>query len=107
MESIIQTDRDRCFLCGRRASGDPLDKHHVFFGPCRKKSEQYGLTVYIHHSSCHIFGKNAVHNNAKICRGLQSEVQEIAMNHYGWSIDDFIKLFGRNYLNEREGSHEV
>ena len=99
-KSIIQTNRDRCYLCGRPALyNDPLDKHHVFFGPYRKKSEKYGLTVYLHHTDCHLFGKNAVHNNAEICRELQSEVQEIAMKHYGWTIGDFIRLFGRNYID--------
>ena len=99
-KSIIQTNRDRCYLCGRPALyNDPLDNHHVFLGPYRKKSEKYGLTVYLHHSDCRIFGKDAVHNNAEICRKLQSEVQEIAMKHYGWTLGDFIRRFGRNYVD--------
>ena len=106
-KSIIQTNRDRCYLCGRPALyNDPLDKHHVFFGPYRKKSEKYGLTVYLHHFSCHIFGENAVHNNAEVCRDLQSEVQEIAMKHYGWTIGDFIRRFGRNYIDNYGNSIE-
>lgn len=101
-KSIIQTNRDRCWLCGRPAQyGDPLDKHHVFFGPNRKKSEKYGLTVYIHHNACHIFGKDSVHNNAEVCRKLQNEAQEIAMHYYGWTVEDFIGIFGKNYLIER------
>ena len=28
MRSIIQTDREHCFLCGRNASYEPLDCHH-------------------------------------------------------------------------------
>lgn len=100
-KSIIQTNRDRCYLCGRPALyNDPLDKHHVFFGPYRRKSEKYGLTVYLHHSACHIFGEKAVHNNADVCRELQAEVQEIAMEHYGWTISDFIRLLGRNYIDK-------
>jgi len=99
MKSIIQKERDRCYLCGRRATPfDPLDEHHVFFGPYRKNSEKYGLKVYIHHNSCHIFGEKAVHNNAEICRILQTEVQQFAMKHYGWSISDFIKIAGKNYI---------
>ena len=50
-----------CFLCGKNGSEDPLDLHHVFGGPYRKKSEKYGLVVYLCHHDCHIFGKNAVH----------------------------------------------
>jgi len=98
-KSIIQDDNEYCYLCGRPARyDDPLDKHHVFFGPNRSLSEKYGLTVYLHHFSCHIFGSEAVHNDAEVCRKLQGEVQEIAMEHYGWSVDDFRKIFGRNYL---------
>lgn len=97
-ESIIQKDKTKCFICGQNACGDPLDKHHVFGAACRNKSEKYGLTVYIHHFKCHIFGENAVHRNAKVNRKLQAFVQKKAMNHYKWSEDDFRKLFYKNYI---------
>ena len=99
MKSIIQKDRDRCFLCGRRGTSvDPLDEHHVFFGPSRKKSEKYGLKVYLHHNSCHIFGKEAVHNNAENCRIIQKIAQEVAMEYYGITVEEFIEIFGGNYV---------
>ncbi len=102
-KSIIQTNRERCYLCGGYGTSiDPLDCHHVFFGALRKKSERYGLTVYIHHSKCHIFGKHAVHVDASRCRELQAEVQKIAMKHYGWTVDEFRQQFGKNYLLEEE-----
>ena len=100
MKSIIQQDNERCYLCGRYACGDPLDRHHVYFGAYRKKSEQYGLTIYIHHNACHIFGENAVHRNADINHELQAEVQKIAMEHYGWTVEDFRAVFGKNYILE-------
>lgn len=103
MKSILQSNRDRCYLCGRRPTSiDPLDEHHVFFGPFRERSEKYGLKVYIHHGSCHIFGDQAVHRNAKICRELQEEAQRLAMSFYGWTVGDFINLFGRNYIGEND-----
>jgi hypothetical protein len=77
---------------------EPLDCHHVFGAANRNKSEKYGLTVYLHHSKCHIFGENAVHKNAEINRKLQAIAQKKAMKHYGWSIEDFRKEFGKNYL---------
>lgn len=98
MESIIQKDKTHCFICGMNRNLEPLDCHHVFFGAKRSKSEKYGLTVYIHHNKCHIFGDNSVHKNAEINRKLQAIAQEKAMKHYGWSVEDFIKEFGRNYL---------
>lgn len=77
---------------------EPLDCHHVFGGANRKTSEAYGLKVYIHHSKCHIFGENSVHKNAEVDRALKRIMQKKAMQHYGWSVDEFIKIFGKNYI---------
>lgn len=77
---------------------DPLDKHHVYFGSLRSKSERYGLTIYLHRDRCHIFGENSIHKNAKIDRKVKKYVQKVAMSHYGWTTEDFIRLFGKNYL---------
>lgn len=98
MDSIIQKDKERCFLCGMIGYVDPLDKHHVYYGSLRSKSERYGLTIYLHHDRCHIYGDQAVHKNAKIDRKIKKYVQKVAMSHYGWTTEDFIKLFGKNYL---------
>lgn len=98
-KSIIQADCERCYLCGGYGTSiDPLDRHHVFFGPLRKKSERYGLTVYLHHGKCHIFGKRAVHVDAEVCRKLQEEVQRIAMEYYGWTAEEFRLKVGKNCL---------
>jgi hypothetical protein len=39
-----------------------------------------------------------VHQNKEIRRALQARVQAIAMKHYGWTIEQFIKIFRKNYL---------
>lgn len=96
--SILQKNRSKCFICKQNANGDPLDKHHVFPGPLRSKSEQYGLTVYIHHNKCHIFGEHAVHRDAEVCRQLQAHAQKKAMAQYGWDTQTFITNFYKNYL---------
>ena len=98
MESIIQKDKTKCFICKQNPCGDPLDKHHIFGAALRSKSERYGLTVYIHHNKCHIFGENAVHANAQVNRKLQAFAQKKAMKHYNWTVEDFRKEFYRNYL---------
>lgn len=98
MKSIIQEDKSHCFICGMNTNLEPLDEHHVFFGANRKKSEKYGLKVYIHHHKCHIFGKESVHQNAKVDKALKAMVQKRAMQHYGWTIEEFIKIFGKSYL---------
>lgn len=87
-----------CWLCGRNGSADPLDKHHIFGGSRRKKSEKYGLVVYLCHHDCHIFGRNAVHNNADVMQALHEYGQRKAMEEQGWTTEDFIREFGKNYL---------
>ena len=45
-----------------------------------------------------MYGKNAVHGNQAVMDELHREAQKKAMSYYGWDIDDFIRLFGKNYL---------
>ena len=88
----------KCFLCGENGSADPLDRHHIFGGANRKKSEKYGLVVDLCHHKCHIFGGMAVHTNATTMRQLKRYGQLTAMREQGWTVDDFIREFGKNYL---------
>lgn len=97
-ESIIQKDRDHCFLCGMNTNFEPLDEHHCFGGANRKNSEKYGLKVYLHHNTCHIFGKQSAHQSAETNRTIKMIAQKRAMEHYGWSVEDFIRIFGKSYL---------
>lgn len=94
MDSILQKKK-QCCICGR---WENLDSHHVYSGANRKRSEKYGLKVWLCHSEHHIFGKNSVHRNADIDRKLKKAAQKKAMLHYGWSVEEFIKIFGKNYL---------
>ena len=87
-----------CFLCGRNGVSEPLDRHHIFGGPYRKKSEKYGLVVHLCHFSCHIFGPNAVHRDKDVMLYLHRYGQKKAMEENGWATEDFIREFGRNYL---------
>lgn len=88
----------KCWRCGRTGYPEPLDHHHIFGGPNRKKSEKYGLVVDLCHSSCHIFGPMAAHNNAETMQALREYGQRKAMEENGWTTEDFIREFGRNYL---------
>ena len=95
MESIIQKDKTHCFICGKNGGYWGLDTHHIWFGALRKKSEEYGLTVRLCHIECHLEG---VHKNAKIDRKLKQIAQKRAMKHYGWTTEEFIRIFRKNYL---------
>ena len=88
-----------CWLCGANGSADPLDKHHLFGGALRKKSERDGLYVYLCHNQCHIFGRYAAHQ----CAGTMQELHEYGERKWlaerpGATIEDFIKEYGRNYI---------
>ena len=91
-----------CWLCGRNGTAEPLDKHHIFGGAYRKKSEKYGLTVYLCHGSCHIFGEKAVHSCRETMDELHRYGQKMAMERMGWTKEDFMREFGRNYLDEED-----
>lgn len=88
-----------CFLCGRNGSHDPLDRHHLFPGPYRNKSEKYGLVVYLCHHDCHIFGPYSAHHNKNTMRRLKQYGQKKAMLEQEWTVEDFIREFGKNYLD--------
>ncbi len=86
--------KGNCDLCGKYGN---LERHHCFGGACRKLSEKYGLVVNLCHE-CHNEPPDGVHFNSKRMLALRKWVQKQAMEHYGWTVDDFIKIFGRNYL---------
>ena len=72
-------------------------KHHVFGASNRKKSEELGLYVYLT-PEMHNMSDYGVHFNKAFDLELKQIAQKTAMATYGWSIDEFIKEFGRNYL---------
>lgn len=84
----------KCYICG---STQWIERHHVFGGANRKLSEKYGLTVDLCHYH-HNEPPDGVHFNKEIREGLQADIQRAAMERYGWTTEDFIKIFGRNYL---------
>ena len=103
MKSILQRDKTRCYLCGGRGTSlDPLDVHHVFFGALRSKSDRYGLTVYLHHNKCHIFGRDAVHVNRATDLAIKKRAQLAAMKKYGWTEQDFRDRFYKSFLDGGE-----
>lgn len=93
MKSIIQTDKQECYLCGGRAS----EEHHVMKGTSNRKwSEKYGLKVYLC-PICHRIGKHAVHNNRETDLRLIQTAQKIFELQVG-TREDFRRIFGKSYL---------
>ena len=95
MDTIIQDTRE-CYRCGKT---EPLQIHHLLAGSYRgnKKhpygAEKYGLKIYLC-PECHRF----VHDHEDIMREYRKMAQLKAMEFYGWSVDDFIRKVGRNFL---------
>jgi hypothetical protein len=94
-KSILQNEK-RCFLSGRT---DGLHLHHVFNAANRDNSTKYGLVVYLHHE----LHNNApdgydVHHNRELSDMLKRIAQAKAMEHYGWTLEEWMRKFHKNYL---------
>lgn len=101
-ESIMQGDmKGRCYLCGAYC---PTEKHHIFGGANRMRSERLGLYVHLCHS-CHNEPPNGVHFNATrnnvLRKRAQRAFEERFMYENRCGQDDartaFMREFGRNY----------
>ena len=93
-KSIIQ-DTKECYLTGATYN---LHEHHIFYGTgLRKLSEKYGLKIYLR-ADKHNMSNEGVHFNPELDLQIKQMAQKKAMEHYGWTVADFIRIFGRNYL---------
>lgn len=98
MNSIVQRDKDTCFLCSKNGHCDRLEKHHIFGAYNRRKSEEDGIFVFLCGDSCHRNGKHAAHRDKQVMDGLHRIGQEAWERHYG-SREEFMKRYGKNYLD--------
>lgn len=99
-KSLIQEKDGTCFLCALLNNDysckTNLEEHHIFGGANRKLSEEYGLKVYLcqeHHRE----GPEAVHKNAKTRDTIQ-QIGQQAFENAGHRREEFMKIFGRNWL---------
>lgn len=102
MRSIIQ-ERKECYLCRMKMGPDAalypygLHRHHMVFGTAnRKKSEQYGLWVYVCSEKHHEHGPESPHENREVrellCRIAQEAFEETHTR------DEWMREFGKNWL---------
>ena len=66
----------------------------------RRKSEKYGLKVYLCGERCHRNGPKSVHRNAETMLLLHQWGQRKAMKENGWTADEFRSEFFKNNLEE-------
>ncbi len=93
-KSIIQSEKE-CYITGSKFD---LHEHHIFPGSYRQLSEKYGLKIWLR-SDWHNMADYGVHFNKSLNDSIKAEAQEIAMRHYGWSVEEFIGIFGKNYMD--------
>ena len=83
-----------CAICG---STQWIEKHHIFGGALRKKSEKYGLVIDLCHS-CHNEPPDGAHFNKNTMLMLHQYGQRKAMRDNNWTVDEFRDEFYKNYL---------
>lgn len=74
-----------------------LHRHEIFFGKNRQKSIDYGLVVFLT-PQMHNASNNGVHYNHDFDLELKRLGQQAAMDYYGWTIEEFRAIFGKNYI---------
>jgi len=93
--SIITNDLMHCIVCGR---GD-VNLHEIFGGRNRQNSKDYGLVIPLcqeyHHNQYKSIG---IHFDKKLMDYWHIKGQEIAMQHYNWTEEEFRKIFYKSYI---------
>ena len=97
MNSILQSDKSRCFRCKMITK---TEEHHIFGGKAnRPKSEKYGLKVYLCHN-CHNrdYKHKSIHFDKEEMLKLHKIGEQAFLDYYKKTKQDFREIFGRNYL---------
>lgn len=92
MRRSIMSNERKCYVCGMTQG---LHVHHVFFGPNRKNSDQWGCWVYLcarHHN----MSNEGVHFNKHLDNYIKAQTQRKFESLYGH--DEFMRIFGRDWL---------
>lgn len=89
--SLFPWKPGECLIC--RRSDRPLQRHEVFHGPYRETSKRLGCWVYIC-DYCHmrLHGSDGMNDKT-----LKRIMQKKAMEHYGWTTEQFREVFGKDY----------
>ena len=96
-KNVMGARKGLCYLCGKYG---PTEEHHIFGGPNRRLSEEYGLKVDLC-LECHQTGPKAVHRDKETMQMLHELGQQAFENTIG-SRDGFVKVFGKNYIEGDE-----
>lgn len=92
LSSVFTDDMDSCIFTGAQ----PVERHHIFGGVYRKKSERYGFVVPLR-PDLHPNGVHAGPQAKEIDTQLKQMAQEYFEQHHG-TREDFRREFGKSYL---------
>jgi hypothetical protein len=93
MKSILQ-DKKECFITGRT---DSLHKHHVIGGPYRKKSEKWGLYIYLI-PELHNMSSKGIHFDETFNLRMKMHAQRVFEEKYSHEL--WMHEFHKNYLTK-------
>ena len=94
MDSVLDTEKGKCYVCGREGV---THRHHICFGVgMRSLSEHYGLIVYLC-PECHT-GTHGVHgrDGDAMNRFLKAEAQKRFEELH--SHEEWMMRIGRSYI---------
>ena len=74
-------------------------RHECFGGANRKFSIEDGLVIFIN-PQLHNMGDKGIHYNRDFMDYVHKVAQQTWQNYYGKTKEDFIKRYGKNYLDE-------
>ena len=86
----------KCYLCN---SAEYINCHHIFGAANRKLSEKYNLKVDLC-AWCHLYSPKAVHKHKPTADVMHRYGQRKFMEENNATIAEFVKIFGKNYLDE-------
>lgn len=94
MKSVLVEDTEHCYVCG----SPYVQAHHVIYGTANRQiSDRYGYIVPLcaeHHT-----GRVGAHHNKDLNMHLKRMAQRHFEEHEG-TREDFIRIFGKNYITE-------
>lgn len=92
LKSVFTDDMDHCFFTGSA----PVERHHIFGGANRKKSEKRNFVVPLR-PDLHPNGVYAGRYAKVVDMYLKDMAQRYYEEHIG-TREEFMSEFGRNYL---------
>ena len=96
-ESIVQTNPNYCYIHKEFMGVDvpAVHLHHMIHGVAnRKLADKYGCYCFLC-LSCH----TNLHDKGLYDLELQQIAEKTWLKHYNKSIEDWIRVFGKNYLD--------